>query len=71
MISFVVLIDHISKRSSKLVGIIIPLVICAIFTASFLFFADFAFGMSGNKLRLSRPCVQMGQQAMASVLEYI
>lgn len=48
MISFVALADHFASRTrSKIVAISIHVIIGLLFTATFLFFADFAFGMGG------------------------
>jgi dolichyl-phosphate-mannose-protein mannosyltransferase len=47
MISFVVLLDQLQKRLPKLVGTSLMIITAIAFIASFLFFADFAFGMEG------------------------
>ena len=54
MISFVALVDHFAhKLKSKMASIAVLLIIAAMFTAAFLFFADFAFGMGGKNKEMS------------------
>lgn len=48
MIAFVTFVDHFAKRSSKLIGLGIHLIITVLFTVAFLYFADFAFGMDSK-----------------------
>ncbi|KAJ2998527.1 Protein O-mannosyltransferase 2 [Globomyces sp. JEL0801] len=47
IISFVVLVDQYSQRVSKMFANIVMVSLMVVFTASFLFFADMAFGMQG------------------------
>ncbi|KAJ3332440.1 Protein O-mannosyltransferase 2, partial [Kappamyces sp. JEL0680] len=45
MIAFVTLSNHVGSRLSKPMSILLPVALALVFTAAFLFFADFAFGM--------------------------